>query len=502
MSIVNEPNPNPRSPLLAPLPRLRPRRRWWWRWSLRVFLALLLAVTILFLYYAHRRREALVALRAAVAELDRTEPGWRLHELEAARAIIPNDENSALIVNNAFGLLPENWQSPDFFEHQSNLSPQQLLDQDDLTDLREELRTAQPALLEARKLATMPKGRYPITYKRNFISTPHPGTAKIREILALLYLDVVLQAQEGDVNVALRSCRALLNTVRSLGDEPMLTTQMSRGRELSAICKMAQRVLAHGEAEPEELLQLQKLVEEEDHFPRLLLMLRADRACMHELFDALECGDVTLREFGLAVNLDSQGSALAKLAPHYYFRVQHPRVLALQTDAVRLAALPERERAGAFAAFDRKIYAEPPGFQGMVSALSLTELDESARQTNARLRCLIAALAAERYRRRYGSWPQTLEGLVPVYLPAVPLDPYDGQPLRYQRLADRRVIYSLFTAPTKVSAPTAYDPTQPSPPGVGIAVHLYDVKHRRQPFAELLPPPAMDDEPRIRGIDP
>ena len=40
-------------------------------------------------------------------------------------------------------------------------------------------------------------------------------------------------------------------------------------------------------------------------------------------------------------------------------------------------------------------------------------------------------------------WPANLAELTPEYLPAVPLDRYDGQPLRYRVVAGRPLIYSV-----------------------------------------------------------
>ncbi|MHB8652150.1 MAG: hypothetical protein ACYC8S_03375 [Minisyncoccota bacterium] len=40
-----------------------------------------------------------------------------------------------------------------------------------------------------------------------------------------------------------------------------------------------------------------------------------------------------------------------------------------------------------------------------------------------------------------GSYPQTLEQLVPNYLPSVPIDPFDGKPLRYS--PEKKIIYSV-----------------------------------------------------------
>lgn len=87
------------------------------------------------------------------------------------------------------------------------------------------------------------------------------------------------------------------------------------------------------------------------------------------------------------------------------------------------------------------------------------ELDRSLRWHYRRLgdrRLAAVALAARLYRANHaGDWPLTLESLVPVYLPAVPADPFDrqGGPLRY-----------LLTGPAgTVSADGSSAP--PAPPG-------------------------------------
>lgn len=50
-----------------------------------------------------------------------------------------------------------------------------------------------------------------------------------------------------------------------------------------------------------------------------------------------------------------------------------------------------------------------------------------------RLRCAEMALAIERYRLARGEVPGSLEDLVPEFMEAVPLEPFDGEPLRYIR---------------------------------------------------------------------
>ena len=56
---------------------------------------------------------------------------------------------------------------------------------------------------------------------------------------------------------------------------------------------------------------------------------------------------------------------------------------------------------------------------------------------------ILAAIAIELYRRRHATWPESLGALTPSLLPAVPIDRFDGQPLRYRIVEGRPVIYSI-----------------------------------------------------------
>jgi hypothetical protein len=57
---------------------------------------------------------------------------------------------------------------------------------------------------------------------------------------------------------------------------------------------------------------------------------------------------------------------------------------------------------------------------------------------------LTTAIALKRYQLKHGNYPSDLNSLVPEFVPAVPLDPVDGQPLRYRRNADGTfLLYSV-----------------------------------------------------------
>src|SRR5205085_1962188 len=93
---------------------------------------------------------------------------------------------------------------------------------------------------------------------------------------------------------------------------------------------------------------------------------------------------------------------------------------------VELAKLPAEEQRSHTQDFDNK---DLPAVAIMLTAF-WPKLFTTYQRDQATLRCGIVLLASERYRRAHGRWPQRLNDLVPGYLSKVPLDPFDGRPLR------------------------------------------------------------------------
>jgi hypothetical protein len=61
----------------------------------------------------------------------------------------------------------------------------------------------------------------------------------------------------------------------------------------------------------------------------------------------------------------------------------------------------------------------------------------------ATLRLLQTDLAVRLFRQDEGRWPDSLDELVPGYLPGIPIDSYSGEPLRYQTQGDNFLLYSV-----------------------------------------------------------
>ena len=185
-------------------------------------------------------------LQETFAQLDRTDPGWRLPDVEAARAVIPDDENSALLVTDVGRRLPwspKPWIEEDFATQLQQLAPQSRMTADQAAHLGLRLKDIGPILVDARRLSALPRGRFPITYARNPLNTMLEAQQKARRVLQLLCLDAMDRAQTGDAHGAMISCRAALNAGRSIGDEPTAISQLIRIACVSIACKTAGRIL-------------------------------------------------------------------------------------------------------------------------------------------------------------------------------------------------------------------------------------------------------------------
>jgi hypothetical protein len=67
------------------------------------------------------------------------------------------------------------------------------------------------------------------------------------------------------------------------------------------------------------------------------------------------------------------------------------------------------------------------------------------------------ALAMAKYRAQNGAYPEKLDALVPAFLPCIPLDPFDREPLKMTRKGDELWLYSVGDG--KKPLPEKYTPS-------------------------------------------
>ena len=109
--------------------------------------------------------------------------------------------------------------------------------------------------------------------------------------------------------------------------------------------------------------------------------------------------------------------------------------------AEQIAALATWEQCGAFERLEKEFKDLPFGSRMLIPAI--VRIATACLESRARLCCASAAIGCERYRLARGTWPSGFDELVPEFLPSRPIDPFDGQPLRFRSENNVVVIYSV-----------------------------------------------------------
>jgi hypothetical protein len=471
-------------------------RRWLRRLLILATISLL-AIGSFVGWHLYRRHVDARRLRETIAELDARDSCWRLEDLEADRAVVPEAENSANIIRAIRAQIGPRIVLPneDAVDLQ-NLDPPTLLTDAQFREVIDLFESVESAVAPALSLEHFPRGRHPITYTADGIGTLLRHVDDISQTdHRVLWPLLLLHLHENDAAAAARDCICIANLGRSIGDEPCAVSQLTRLRFVVTAARGVERLLGQVTASEADLKRVQSIFAEEAAHDGWPTALRGERAMLDRAMIALGNGALktsVIRQ-GLIQNPRPQ-SAVGKMIE--WLEDRYPPDLTATYDwhlrrATRMleqtAGLPWHARAAVVAAITADDVNAPE--LGREWWFATDTLLANFRRHHAMLRCTLVALAAERYRLRHRAWPQTAAELVPEFLPELPLDPFDGQPLRYKRLPDGIVIYSVGA--DGIDDGGQISPTLMQQPMTDIGVRLRDVNYRRR-----TPPRPDADSPR------
>ncbi len=486
------------------------RRTRWLRWSLILGMpvALFAGSVGIFWYLAQSK------LSKAIALADQLDPGWRLEELEAQRKPEPppgkNGSDQVLSVQAALNLrtYPQ-WSFPGYHDRAS-LQAIQLemskslygdrkaptaLNDEQLRVLRAEAKRTEPALALACDLVKYPGGRFPIKYTKDYFSTDDSHAEAARLVVDLLRYDAILRAHERDMAGALQDVKAIVYTSRSIGDEPILFSQLMRmGINQSAVLAL-ERVLGFGEASERDLLDMQQCLLQEAEAPFFLTAARGVRAGLDRLLNSIARGETTFAQFS---TIFMKGRRPDSWDQVYLWQIQftistyRATALNLTTKMVEISKLPSEKRLAAFKEWEAWLRFAMPSKVAQMLLLDVRKNAEWDLAVRARLRSAATCVAAERFRLAKGRWPANLAELVPGFLDAVPTDPFDGLPLRLKRGDSIFVVYSVFMDEIDDGGQIG---EQLAIYGSDIGFQLFDPEKRRQPAKPFVFPPVRLEKP-------
>jgi hypothetical protein len=435
-------------PLVPPSPPRSKRGR---RVIASASLALILGGTVLLAWTWMRSHNAQRELQEAIAEADRLDPGWRLLELEAHRKAVPAELDAAPLLTRLgpaqFNVLNKGTVRQDLarIDEQINIhNPRMGLTPQQAGEFRAALEPLGQCLVEGRKVASLPEGRFATNVRAelNWTIANHDWASCTAW---LLKLDVLLRIQDDDIDGAWESCQASLNAMRALGDEPLWPIQGRRTKGAGEAVALMERALAHGSVPEKPLAGTQALLRAELNHPALLIALRGGRAQVDHCFDLLESGKASLSEAKRLFSFKSGPGDVVEQVHGFLGMPEvvpaHAWLLRFHTRAVEIGKRPEPECMAALDELEQTLADAPP------LARELSPKFPRVRfliHNRAVVACGIAGLAVERFRLLHERWPASLDEVVAAkLLDQVPADPLDGKPLRFRPTRDGVVVYSI-----------------------------------------------------------
>lgn len=470
-----------------------PRRKLLWA------LAFLVACSAIFsggaYYYGNR------ALREAMADAAKDDPHWQFADVIERRARIPESVNSAVVMQTAKQLInnsraPLKYVNWDEVNEELYRYPAARLNQKQRDTLADLLKPYAEGLVEYRKIKDLPAGRYPLTIAPDIVGTLLPHVQDARSAANALRFDAYLQMDAGDATAAADAIIACFNAGRSIGDEPFMISGMLRMSCDTIALSACERFLAQLTANDATLVRLQAAIDLELCEQFFLNGMRGDRAQGFAFLQYLRDNPSKAQSVRLMQN--PTGDAVSEwlvYVPGMVARGQ-AKFLSHMNEAVSIAQRPYEEYQDAIADWDARSKNLSPF--GRIMLPVARGAAPFALRHQAQLRCMTVAVAAERYRLQHQKWPDKLDDLVAANLiAAVPLDPYDGKPLRWKIIDNGRLVYSVGKDRTDNGG--NFNREWLDKEGSDVGYELFDVGKRRQPPR---PPKPIDVDKRPRPTGP
>jgi hypothetical protein len=429
------------------LPRKRSRWRRFLLWSLATIGLLCTGMGLYVVLAVHNTR---VRLEDTIAHLDSTDPNWRLEDLEKDLPPVPDSVNSAPLLRQIVAQRPANWPAPALAEKLEGIPAQHRLTAEQAALIRHKLDRSPQCVALIRKLADFPDCFIATAWTPDGMSTILPMVQPAREIAQVAAYDVDLRLQARDFDGATESCRAMLSAGRCSGPGLLVYQSLVRLTIQNLCIDNVERVLAQGEPSEQALAKLQELLLEESHVSFLERGLRGERAMCYRVIHETFKGNANRAIVAcFRILWDEQIDPLTKIAALSMApsngTLEANLAMCLENPTVMLE-VTRRSVAEQDAVFNRigglgKDYRQPP--LARLLATPMANLRKAFQRRQARLSAAITALAAERFRKKHGRWPEKLDELIPGELSKAEVDPFSGASLLVRRLENGLVIYSV-----------------------------------------------------------
>lgn len=361
----------------------------------------------------------------------------KIHDiyLAASPAIVSDAQNAALLYNQAFSRLRTH---PPVNINNGPIGNSDTFDPNEpatLTFLHQQGKTI--SLL--RQAAALPACRFDQDLGDPNINAILGDLNEERGATNVLRLDALEELARGHTSIAILDVAAVLRMSRQFGQRPMLLSALVG----CAIDGVGNETLEDSLGSVKNRDELAAL-----HLGKLSSIGRMFRQALRgeETFGLICYGNMpdqmgfakgaTARATTFPPSLASQGGAFFRVfflnLDAYLQLMKNAQDLAIQPYYKSLGRLPEALG-----------YAHSSDVFTSLLGPSLVRSFDTLPRAEAGDACARAAVAMTRFRLDHGKFPPRLDELVPAYLNAIPIDPFDGHPLRLAIRNNQWIIYSI-----------------------------------------------------------
>jgi len=316
--------------------------------------------------------------------------------------------------------------------------------------LREYLAKMKTALDLLRRAAAMPACAFDRNFATPSIAMPMPELGKLRECVRLLALDARCRAADGDIKGAFENIRAINGISEHLGYEPVLISGLvsmncyNIGTEtLEGILRTTNPSAADIDAawSNDEFFSFRRVYKRS---------LRGERAFGLSAFAMLgDTSGLDVLQILVSSDRERNNSSLTfswLVAP--FWRVYLlPSDLHSYNEAMQLmeqsSTYTFKQGKASFGTMESSDYRGKVGILTGILMPAFSRFFVQFHASEARVRLVTLARAVSLYHAKNKAYPKDLDALVPEFLSDIPLDPFDGKPLRMKSESAGVTLYSV-----------------------------------------------------------
>ena len=369
-----------------------------------------------------------------------------LEEWDAYYPAMPDEDNAALVYEQAFTVLdeidPEGGTCAALCSRLKSPEGRDGSESEVFEDIEVFLGECEEVIRLLDLAATRPRARYPVNLREYRLQT----FRHLRMLLRCAKLETLRTAhaiQKGRQWEAVASQKNFICMADSVRDEPVLGSQTTRTSLLVLQVMRLESELNRAYLYPETLAEFEQFYLERGDAERRMLRSMAGERCLQAVKLRSRAGLQGTTPLNRMLGYFDPAGQVAR--NRLYDQRQYYAMLKAYGGFIDLADESWEDRMVYVTDLreNGKGWLESAELKRHPFYFTLWAIEQMAFEVAA-LRIGRLAIAVERYRSDNGELPAHADLLLPEYLSNVPLDPFDGQPLRYIALDKGYAIYSVL----------------------------------------------------------